>query len=85
MTTIEMIRHYLQARGWDGLHYPPMECGCGLDALAPNDCIHDSCQAAYCINGDYIPVVSGEYHCPHCQRSSYPNYGDMCAYCGVRG
>lgn len=47
MNARDMLIKQLQALGADGLCFPMDRCGCGIDDLAPCDCMHiDECQAA---------------------------------------
>lgn len=83
MNVIEMAKHYLQTRGYEGLCYPDFDCGCDIDDLAPCCEMTERCQAAWRTESGYIPVKNGEYVCPVCGQKSYPNYG-TCAFCGRR-
>ena len=49
---VEIIKCWLREHGYDGLACPDLECGCGIDDLAPcltpvSDGLESHCQAAY--------------------------------------
>lgn len=47
MTVLEIVREYLKENGYDGLCNPELECGCGLDDLAPCGEMGMDCEPAY--------------------------------------
>ena len=48
MTAKEILENYLKCHGFDGLCYPPTECGCGLDDLiGPCDGAQANCKPAF--------------------------------------
>ncbi len=55
--------------------------------IAPRikDAYHEGWKAGYeQAKRDINGTVPGEYKCPECGKSNYPNYGNMCAFCGVK-
>ena len=47
MTTKDIIINYLKENGFDGLVQIDLECGCGIDDLAPCDQMAIDCEPAY--------------------------------------
>ena len=55
MSVVDIVRQYLMLNDYDGLCEPEMECGCGLDDLAPCGDLKADCKSAY-----RIPDKTGE-------------------------
>ena len=44
---VKPLRDQLEKDGYDGLCYPELECGCGLNDLVPCGELNENCQPAY--------------------------------------
>ena len=69
MTTKEIIENYLRENSFDGLVQIDLECGCGLDDLAPCDQIGLDCEPAYRVpcdcpdhDGFHFSLIKEERH-----------------------
>ena len=47
MTVIEIIKEYLEKKGYDGLVEIDGECGCKKDDLSPDSCLQSDCEPGY--------------------------------------
>lgn len=46
MNSLEIIRGYINANGYDGL-YNPGVCGCEASDLSPGNCFEETCTPGY--------------------------------------
>ena len=53
-TVRTIVESYLRDNGFDGLCYHEIECGCGMDDLAPCGGVLENCRPAY-----QIPLPDG--------------------------
>lgn len=61
-TTLEILRQWLVANGYDGL-WNNDPCGCGVDDLAPCGNVGHCCQAAYCSQLTESDINNDDEYC----------------------
>lgn len=70
----DMVKEWLDSRGYTGLVNKDMPCGCGLDDLAPCGEMTEWCEAAYAV------LCDGTV-CSSCESRPHPMRDDFEAVC----
>jgi hypothetical protein len=56
MTVKEIVKEYLEEKGFDGLVNTDIECGCDKDTLFPCESTCENCSPAY----KHVEIIGGE-------------------------
>lgn len=59
MNCLSIVTHYLKENGYDGLCAPDLECGCGLDDLAP--CEYGPCPGCIPARAQIVTEPEGDW------------------------